>query len=171
MLCLILLSWPLFCTMCLCGQHGLTVLLFLCDIPDMHWKATKKRQIREGYAANRLGRRPKWGGAHWAVGGESGRPSDPSTHGAVCNSSWWEKNLHQSSFAGINFYLSLYSRCRALHEIFFFSLNSMFVLCLLCCIMLSNLIKDIFLSKWKWSPYRHAWFQWVITSVKYAIFT
>lgn len=31
----------------------------------------------------------------------------------------------------------------------FFFLNSMFVLCLLCCIMLSNLIKDILLSKWK----------------------
>ena len=85
----------------------------------LHWKATKKRQIWEGDAANRLGRRPKWGGAHWAVGVESGWPTDPSTHGAVCNTSWWErgKKLHQqSSFADTNLALSLYSKCKGLHK-------------------------------------------------------
>lgn len=51
---------------------------------------TEGKREEEGDAANRLGRGPKWGGAHWDVGGESGRPSDPSTHGAVCSSSWGE---------------------------------------------------------------------------------
>lgn len=76
---------------------------------------TERKREKEGDAANRPGKGPKWGGAHWDVGGESGRPSDPSTHGAVCNSSWGERgeegaeknNSHQSSCADTRSYLWL----------------------------------------------------------------
>lgn len=69
-------------------QNALETILR--DVSDMHRKATEEedKSEREKDAANRPGRGPKWGVAHWDVGGESGRPSDPSTHGAVCNSSW-----------------------------------------------------------------------------------
>lgn len=98
-LCLIILSWPLFRTLGLRDQHGLAVLIFQCDIPDICIeKATRKRQIWDGDAANRHGMGPKWGGANWAVGVESGRPTDPSTH-VVCNTSWWERGKKSPSIS------------------------------------------------------------------------
>lgn len=101
-----------------------SLIVFLCDIPWFFFPSTtKKRQIWDEDVGNGLGGRPKWGGALWE---ESGRSTDLSTDGAVCNSSCKIKKKQKNSSAATeaHVYPLLGSKCKDCLENIFLQLHS-----------------------------------------------